>query len=330
MSATEPSPGYHDWNWLPTASNPSQLAPNLESLTLQHVPFTWSAPIFQNNLRKLVLRSISSTLPPLNQIFYILKETAETLESVSLHFHTVLNPVIPLQQVTLPRLKSLSIGGHYLLSTLVDNLVLPAVEQLNLDIEARDSIEDTLHSLTANTPGLATGLKHLSVAYGYGWSDSLDHMHSSFYHGSVTNWQFLTDFIGLESLRIGGCPVEVLLNALSHPDEEVGTGAIGIGGVNGWVCPQLHTLGLKNCAGHSEAWTKTVQDTWGKLVQAIENRTTGTMVGGVKPVPIKTLELLDSQGLGVDVLSWLNKRCAVTWTEIDRPQRYYVVCPYSS
>ncbi|KAF8900330.1 hypothetical protein CPB85DRAFT_1377490 [Mucidula mucida] len=306
VSASEPA-AYRDWSWLPMNSSPIQPAPKLESLTLQHVPFNWSASIFQNSLRKLTLRALHASSFPLNQIFYILQETAETLETASLHFMNVLNPVIPLNNLTLPHVKTLSVGGHYSLSNLVEHLVLPEVEELNFDIEARDSIEETIHTLAANTPGLSAGLKHLSIAYGHGWG--LVDPPQSYYQGSVLNWHFLTDMVVLESLRIGGCHVELMLNALSHPDEEAGTGAVAINGPNNaWICPQLQTLGLRNCSGHTEAWAKIVQDTWGKVVQVIENRATASMVAGVKPVPVKALELLESQGLGIDVLGWLKKK----------------------
>ncbi|GLB38982.1 hypothetical protein LshimejAT787_0601440 [Lyophyllum shimeji] len=100
-----------------------------------------------------------------------------------------------------------------MLSQLVDHLILPALTNLTLDIEAREPIEDTISNLLmrSNKPAL----QHLSIAYGAASSTS------SFYYGPsgvVISWtSLLADLAHLRSLHVGGTPLEPLLAALGGP-----------------------------------------------------------------------------------------------------------------
>jgi hypothetical protein len=191
--------------------------------------------------------------------------------------------------VTLLDLKDLNFGGHYLMSQLTESLILPSLDSLTFDIEPRDPIEDTISNLltrSSNPP-----LTHLAVAYSNNSS-------SSFYYGSggvVISWTFLSELNSLESLHVGGTPLEPLLTALGAPDEEQ----------TSWLCPNLTSVGMKNCHAHSEGV--------GKLVQMVEARNpeasvpTAT-VNGVSPTKLKQLELYDCANLGQDVIEWLKAR----------------------
>ncbi|KAK0445137.1 hypothetical protein EV421DRAFT_1890378 [Armillaria borealis] len=320
------------WAWLPNTPSTKQVVPVLDTVTLQFIPFKWSSPLFQSNLRNLNLRALPASQHPLNQILHILHANQHSLERVSLHFQTVLPPILPLSQLTLPRLKEFNLGGHYMLTNLVESLVLPELEELNLDIEARESIEEYIQTLLAKTPSTATNLKHLGIAYGYGTGhhaeasipDTVSASSPPFYYGSggvVVSWLFLNDLPQLESLRVGGSHLDVLMAGLGMPDEEMMTGAVAIGVMgstvvaNAWLCPKLKELGLRSCHGH---------EGWAKLVQAVEGRNpdggaTGTVINGLSPVRLKRLELYDSQGIGGDVIQWLEKRVdEVVWTESER------------
>ncbi|KAH7882806.1 hypothetical protein F5I97DRAFT_1899617 [Phlebopus sp. FC_14] len=277
-----------EWSWLPCTSPSTNVAlTKLESLMLHHVPFKWSSPIFKTNLRSLNLRSLPSNHLPLDRILYIIANNSG-LESLNLHFAVVLPAILPLHPTSLPRLRELTLGGHYHMSSLTDVLIVPALDVLNLDIEARDPIEDTIMNLLqrSNNPPIT----HLSVSYGNTSSTTL-------YYGPggvVISWHFLTELNHLESLSVGGTPLEPFLAALGTPDEEQ---------VH-WACPNLTSVTMKSCHSHSDGIVK--------LVQLIEARNpdagSAAMVNGVTPAKLLYLELHDCASMGQDVLDWLKKR----------------------
>ena len=295
---------YGDWKWLPSAPvNTHYDISNLRTLTLQHVPFKWFTPMLRN-LRNLQLRSLPTVHITLDRIVYIIAANPQ-LETLSMHFASPDPQVLPMKPVTLTQLKSLNLGGHYLLSNLVDSLLLPALETLILDIEARDPIEDTVSTLlsrSGNPP-----LTRLSLSY-------CPHMgqHVGFYWGSgagVASWHFLSELDRLTTLQVGTAPLEPLISALSAPDDE--------NGQDRWMCPALTSLSMRGCHAHSDGVAK--------LVQMVDGRNpdpTGagvgvggggagagaTAFGGVVPVELRQLELYDCSSLGPDVTAWLKTR----------------------
>ncbi|KAJ7579035.1 hypothetical protein C8J56DRAFT_335233 [Mycena floridula] len=322
VSCGESAP-YPDWSWLPsmhaTAGSQLPLLPKLDSLTLQFVPFKWTSPMFRNGLRTLHIRTLPTVHIPLDRILHILKCNQETLQYVSIHFSNV-NPVIlPLSPLSLPELKEFSLGGHHTLSQLLESLVLPSLEELNLDIDARDSLEEVILQLVARSNASST-LKHLSVAYGFGCGRSAskrnkfvpnankgNQLHSPFspmYYGPgiVLGWStVLPELHRLESLRVGGTPMESILMTLAPPDDDGGPNMTP-GFTQNWICPNLRELGIKNCHAHSEAAAK--------LVQLIEARnpvgtTPPVVINGVSPKKLQQLELYECSNLGQDVVQWL-------------------------
>jgi hypothetical protein len=282
---------FAEWPWLPNASSltPPVSLPNLRTLTLQHTPFKWSSPMLRN-LHSLNLRALPTTHLPLDRILAIIANNPQ-LQSLALHIQGVLPAVLPLSPLTLPHLKSLCVGGHYHLITILDNLILPTLTTLTLDIEARDPIEDAISSLLvrSNRPPL----EHLAIAY----STNLPHTAAAvaaaaFYYGPggmVITWsQLLAELPELKSLRVGGTALEPLLGALAPPDDDaltglnpgplhppqpnpanailgVGSGGVAVGGSSAsgqgwaWACPRLEVLGLRSCHAHSEGVNKLVQ-----------------------------------------------------------------------
>ncbi|KAF9265446.1 hypothetical protein L218DRAFT_1075566 [Marasmius fiardii PR-910] len=363
VSSAEPAL-YHDCSWLPnlnflpssSSGSSSQHAPSLpllQSLTLQNAPFKWSSPMFHTDLHTLNLRALPTSHISLDRIFHILHANRDSLKCLSLHFQCVTQTVLPLNPLKLPDLTEFSVGGHHYLSQLVEILTMPMLEELNLDIDARDPIEDIIAGVVSrvtSTPVSSGGIKHLSVAYGYGCgrratkdaqrlrekdgksyklssgSDSnspssptypptsAGSPSSSLYYGTgtIVSWAFLADMSQLESLRVGGTPMDTLLSALGAPDDDLLSGsaaAVGVavpgGGSNSWLCPNLSELAMKYCHAHSEGV--------GKLVQFVDARNpdggSGTMVvNGVAPTPLKSLELYECAVLGPDVLEWLKGR----------------------
>ncbi|KAH7924933.1 hypothetical protein BV22DRAFT_1012275 [Leucogyrophana mollusca] len=278
----------NEWPWLPSASPSSTIAlSKLESLMLHHVPFKWSSPIFKTNLRSLNLRALPSNHLPLDRILHIIASNPG-LETLTLHFAVVLPAILPLLPTSLPRLRELTFGGHYHMSLLVDSLVLPALDVLNLDVEFRDPIEDTITNLLqrSNNPPIS----QLSMSYG-------TTSNSSLYYGPggvVISWGFLTELNHLQSICVGGTPLEPFLSALGPPDEDQ----------THWACPNLTSVSMKNCHPHSDGVSRLVQ-----LVEA-RNPDTGSpaMANGVAPVKLRHLELNDCTSLGQDVIDWLRKR----------------------
>jgi hypothetical protein len=175
------------------------------------------------------------------------------------------------------------------MSQLTDSLLVSSLDSLNIDIEARDPVEETILNLLtrSNNPPLT----HLAVAYGN--SNSSSYYYSS--GGVVISWDFLTDLNSLEALHVGGTPFEQLVATLSAPDEDQ----------TSWVCPNLTALAMRSCHAHSEGVAK--------LVQMVEARnpdasTPAVTVNGVAPTKLRQLELYDCASLGQDVINWLKAR----------------------
>ncbi|KAH9943142.1 uncharacterized protein BXZ73DRAFT_97196 [Epithele typhae] len=282
---------YNDWKWLPSApASTSYDILALRTLTLQHVPFQWSSPMFRN-LHHLTLRSLPTVHISLDRILHIVAANP-SLQSLALHFASPNPPVLPLKPVTLPHLKGLNFSGHYLLANLVDVLVLPVLDTLILDIEARDPIEDTLTSLltrSGNPP-----ITRLSLSYGTHTGP-----HTGYYWVSgpgVASWHFLSELDSLRALHVGAAPFEPLLGTLGAPDED--------NGQDRWVCPRLATLALRGCHAHGDGIAKLVQ-----MVDARNPDGGGPPAfGGVVPTRLRRLELYDCSAVGPDVVEWLRSR----------------------
>ncbi|EAU81505.2 hypothetical protein CC1G_10963 [Coprinopsis cinerea okayama7 len=289
---------YVEWPWLPNCGDGTPVVlPKLRSVTLQHTPFKWSSPMLRN-LEHLTLRATPTSHLPLDRIQGILM-ASPALKTLSIHFQGVLPPILAMSPLTLPELTEFSVGGHYLLTQLVDTLVLPALTSLTIDIESRDPIEDSLSTLL--TRSCSPPLQRLSIAYGT--SSSV----APFYYGPggiVISWNILSELTHLRTLEVGGTPFESLLSALGPPDDDHNP-------LTTWACPNLENLSMKNCHSHGEGVAK--------LVGLVEARNpplggggagsaTGVSVGGVVPGRLKRLELLECPSLGVDVVRWLASR----------------------
>ncbi|KAF8908517.1 hypothetical protein CPB84DRAFT_1766815 [Gymnopilus junonius] len=277
--SSEEAAFFAEWPWLPNATSSTSVSlPKLRAVTLQHVPFKWSSPML-HDLHTLNLRGLPTSHLPLDRILSILSNSPQ-LKTVSLHFQGVLSAVLPLSMLTLPHVTSLTLGGHYLLTQLLDSLTLPSLESLTLDIEARDSIEDIISSLL--TRSSRPPLQHLSIAYGVAANAA------TFYYGP-----------GGLTLTIGGTSLDPLLTALGSPEDDPNQPQNLV-----WTCPVLETLGLKSCHANAESVTK--------LVQMVEARNpdhgTAQAVGGVTPVRLTKLELYECTSLGEDVMRWLQTR----------------------
>lgn len=277
-----------EWAWLPCSPSTTSLAlTQLESLMLHHVPFKWSSPIFKTDLHSLNLRSLPSNHLPLDRILAIISSNPN-LESLTLHFAVVVPAILPLHATTLTKLRELTLGGHYHMATLTDALVLPALDVLSLDIEAREPIEDVITNLMqrSNNPPVT----QLSVSYGNTNSSTL-------YYGPggiVIAWNFLGEMPHVESLSVGGTPLEPFLVALGTPEEEQAH----------WVCPNLRRVTMKSCHTHPDGIAKLVQ-----LIEARNPETGGAaMVQGVTPTKLRYVELYDCVSVGQDVLEWLGRR----------------------
>lgn len=277
-------PGYYcDWSWLPSAKpNTPMNLPELTSLTLQHVPFKWSSPMLHQPLTSLTLRSLPNNHLSVDRLLHVIAANP-TLLSLSAHFAMLAPAVLPLVPCTLPVLRELTLGGHHLLSLLMDTLTVPCLSTLTLDVEAHDPIEDTLSALfqrSSHPP-----LEHLSLSYALGAAAGGG---PTIYYaggGAVTSWGFLADLAHLRTLAVGGAPFDPLLGALGPPEDE---GAP-------LPCPELSALRLRGCHAHGEGV--------GRLVQMVDARNVVPPGGGTQK--LRTLELAQCQPLGQDVMAWL-------------------------
>jgi len=296
------------------------------------------------NLHILNLRALPTTHLPLDRILAIIANNPQ-LQSLALHFQGVLPAVLPLSPLTLPHLKTLCVGGHYHLTTILDNLVLPSLTALTLDIEARDPIEDAISSLLvrSNRPPL----EHLAIAYSANPSHTAAAVAAAaFYYGPggmVITWsQLLADLPELKSLRVGGTALEPLLSALAPPDDDALTGlnpgplhppqpnpvttilgvvsGVAVGGSSAsgqgwtWACPRLEILGLRSCHAHSEGVNKLVQMVEARNPPSSSSNSSNNGNTGVTssivvtPVRLRRLEMHNCTNLGEDVLKWLDGR----------------------
>jgi len=288
VSCAEPM--YHsEWPWLPSANpNTEVVLPKLETVTLQYTPFKWSSPMLRTNLRSLNLRTVPTTSIPVDRVLHIISNN-KSLEDLSLHVTTVLNPVLPLCQTTLPELKTLGLGGHYLMASLIDSLVTPSLCSLTLNIDARDPIDDSISNLVTRSSHPA--IHSLSIAYGSNGPP--------FYGGLIASWGFLNDLNHLRMLQVGGTPLDPLFAMLGAPEEDV----------PGVMCPFLEHLALRGCPAHSDGITK--------LVQMVDTRNpdstppsgpTSALGGSATPVKMRRLEMYECTVLGQDVVAWLKSR----------------------
>jgi hypothetical protein len=141
---------FAEWPWLPNSSTANVTTwPKLRTLRLQHAPFKRSSPMLRD-LHTVNLRALPTSHLPLDRILFILSNNPN-LKNVALHFQGVLPAILPLSPLTLPYVISLNLGGHYLLTSLLDTLKLFNLSELTLDIKARDAIEvifsSSLHPL---------------------------------------------------------------------------------------------------------------------------------------------------------------------------------------
>ncbi|KAJ3479775.1 hypothetical protein NLI96_g8826 [Meripilus lineatus] len=265
----------------------------MRSLTLQYVPFKWSAPILQN-LQSLVLRTLPSNHIALDRVLYIVA-ASPNLVNLSIHVGLVNPPVLPLNQTSLNELRRLNISGHYSLTALVESLSLPALEDLVFDIDARDPVDEIISSLVArsNNPPLTS----LSILYAGPHSTG-----SGIYYAAgalITSWGFLADLDQLKTLQVGGAAFDPLVSVLASPDDD--------GQLDRWLCPNLTSLRMRGCHAHSDGVAK--------LVQMVEARNPDTSVGGTvfqangaSPIKLRCLEVHECGTLGVDVVEWLKVR----------------------
>lgn len=306
MSCAEP--GFFptsDWSWLPSGKGDYSVdLTNLHSLTLQYVPYKWSSPMF-SNLRALSLRALPNNPHGVDRLLHILSSNP-LLESLSIHSSAVNTAILPLSHLTLEHLRTLNIGGHYMLASLVDCLVLPSLENLAIDIDARDPVDEIIINLLARSTNPKIARLSLSYSVNTGTAGGL------YYAGPgsvVTSWGFLADMEHLEALQVGSSPLDPLISALDCPEDNG----------EGWICPRLTVLSLRSCPTHTS-------DGVSKLVRMIEARNPGAGVAplhavGVQPTKLRQLELYDCASLGHDVVRWLNERVeevAYTEASIDR------------
>ena len=271
--------------------------PSLTRVTLQHVPFGYTAGLLtHSHLRSLTLRSVPSHNLALHRLLNLLSANP-SLEHLHLHFSGLSQPMLPLEPTTLSKLQSLTLGGAFLLNQLLDALRLPALQSLTLDIDPRDGFEDAIINLLARSS--SPKLSFLSLAYNYA-TTQVGSAHNIMYNVLLP---FSSNFVNnalrdVEELRVGMTSFECLVGLLGAPPGSHihGTGIVApidldgdgdnddalpmLGSVpfpgpgagpntgtnggsthlNGWACPKLKRLAMRNCSlNHPHAIDKLIK-----------------------------------------------------------------------
>ncbi len=194
------------------------------------------------HLHTLNLRGLPTSHLPLDRILHILSNNPE-LKSVSLHFQGVLPAILPLASLTLPHVTSLTLGGHYLLTQLLESLTLPILDSLTLDIEARDAIEDIISGLLtrSNRPPM----QNLSIAYGVAANAAkfLLRAGRTCHRMDCTSGGASPPQNAHHRRHIARAPPHLL----GYPEDDPNQSQ-----TLAWACPALEFLGLRSCHAHNE------------------------------------------------------------------------------
>ncbi|CAG7852298.1 SubName: Full=Uncharacterized protein {ECO:0000313/EMBL:CCA71137.1} [Serendipita indica DSM 11827] len=268
------------WQWFLCKSN-GDATPVLRKLTLDHVNFSWSSPVFRD-LTTLRIHSPSQVtyhpnLATLDSVFGILRENPN-LQVLSLHLQGLQNSVLPNPDIlALPHLRSLSLEGAPQFLTLMQYLKLASLRTVNLKFEVPQSTDfgekfsDLLRR--SDLPAI-TGM---SIQHPY-----------RIHEASLGYFECLED---LEELTVSRIPLEDLLLTLDGPSAD---GSL--------ICPNLTKLTLQHCPGRRDMDTILP-----RLINFVDQRTTSA-TRGLK----KKLQVLKIIHCGCiitpDTHNWLKRR----------------------
>lgn len=250
-----------------------------------------------SGLTSITIRALPISTLSLDRLQHILTSNSETLASVSLSFPAAHPAILPLTPLTLAALNSLSLSGHHLLVNLLDTLILPSLESLNLTLDLSrnpDPLEETITSLLlrSHTPPLTS----LTLAHG---TNNFFYATPGPGNGAFAPWSFLNQLHSLTHLTVTHSAVEPLLVLLAGPDEENN---------NEWLCPELTVLTLRLCHPQGDGVAKLVTLVEARNPDLANGHAPVVTVQGVVPTRLKSLELNDCLTVGVDVLGWLKSR----------------------
>jgi hypothetical protein len=211
------------WNWLP--SSQTAFAPRLRLLELRNMPFRWDSPILTHgSLKSLALNCSTpnsvwfSTALPLNRLLRVVAANPQ-LESLALSLSTS-QPVLPMLPCRLDNLKELRLGGPHDLHSLIDQLILPNLTSLHIEVErnSHNGLEESLLNLLIRSGD--PPVTHL--AYGSPTT-------ASYYSGLGGAYALPTSILAklpfLESLSLTSTPIDHILSSLtpSNDDDDDGS-----------------------------------------------------------------------------------------------------------
>ena len=253
----------------------------MRKLTLDHVNFSWSSPVFRD-LTTLRVHSPSQVtyhpnLATLDSVLSILRENLN-LQVLSLHIQGLQNSVLPNPDVlALPSLRSLSLEGAPQFLTLMQYLKVVSLRTVNLKFDVPQSAdfgERFSDLLRRSDMPRITGM---SIQHPY-----------RIHEASLGYFDCLED---LEELTVSRIPLEDLLLTL---DGSSTNGSL--------VCPNLTKLTLQHCPGRRDMDTILP-----RLINFVDRRTTST-TRGLK----KKLQVLKIIHCGCmitpDTQTWLKRR----------------------
>ena len=333
--------GAEQWHWLPS-SDPrtatTAAAPSLKALELRNVPFRYSSPCLSGLVSlKLVSNNLSVQSLPLNHVMSMLSSNP-SLRDLELNVVTM-PQVLPLSPLTLEHLETAKLGCHSNQSSLLQQLIgclnLPSLTSLSIDAEARtetSGMSDTITALLLRSS--VPPLLHFAYRTAGSSFNASSPSYSTFNQGGNFPLGSLQQMHHLESLSVGSCTMEPLLQALAstaqeadHGDEETelggptfaAPGVTGLGNIWTQLVQQAQQAGLQlpstvipiptppqpapdeylcpYLKTLSFKQCMTSHDAVTKLIKLVETR------GG-----LKKLEFGECGPIGGDVIAWLEER----------------------
>lgn len=234
------------WCYFPTSTTAK--VPNMRSLDLRNVPFTWNSPMLKG-LHHLALADhshpvASSTRLSVDRLLTVLAGNPD-IESLNLELRCG-SAVLPPRHLTLNKLKSLTIaGGDAHTLELLDHLTLPALTSLSVRLSVPEPIDDALQALLVRSghPPIKKFACHPAYA-------------DEFPSRTVAALPTITH---LEMLEMMPRDVLVQLTPHPHPDSPAPSAIAGVPTPQGVLCPTLESVVIRGCPSLAQALPELVQ-----------------------------------------------------------------------
>ncbi|EJD37655.1 hypothetical protein AURDEDRAFT_116741 [Auricularia subglabra TFB-10046 SS5] len=133
------------WTWLPSSGIAD--APLLRKLSLNLVPFSWSAPFLTSSMVSEITlcKMRDNEQHQSDPLYKLLGHHAPMLRTLHLEIPSMQTPFLPVSDITFPVLENLTLSGGSTLFNILSNMVVPKLRELRIDID-----NNGMHSLAAS------------------------------------------------------------------------------------------------------------------------------------------------------------------------------------